>query len=77
LVSHFANIDRHCGYIVLYQPDSLASFRVARQEDGFITNGQVRQIERTQSREAAEVLWAQIAGKCPNYSGGTADDVTK
>ena len=77
LVSHFANIDRHCGYIVIYQPDSLASFRVARQEDGFITNGQVRQIERTQSREAVEVLSAQIARKCPNYSGGTADDVTK
>ncbi|MFL6601594.1 MAG: DUF4019 domain-containing protein [Steroidobacteraceae bacterium] len=73
LVSHFANIDRHCGYIVLYQPDSLASFRVARQEDGFITNEQVRQIERAQSPEAVEVLWAQIARKCPNYSVGTPD----
>jgi hypothetical protein len=61
----------------VYQPESLASFRVARQQDGFITNERVRQIERMQSREAVEVLWAQIARKSPNYSGGTADDVTK
>ena len=77
LVSRFANIDRHCGYIVLYQPDALTSFRVARQEDGFITNAQVQQIERTQSRGAVEALWAQIARKCPNYPGGAADDTTK
>jgi hypothetical protein len=77
LVSRFANIDRHCGFIVLYQPDALTSFRVARQEDGFMTNAQALQIERTQSHDAVEALWAQITRTCPNYPGVATDDVPK
>lgn len=76
LVSHFTNIDRHCGYIVLYKPDHPhTSFRIAHQEDGFMTNAQARQIAAKQSPEAVEALWARIARNCPNYPGDTAGDV--
>lgn len=68
LVSRFANVDRHCGYIVLYQGDALAPFQVMRQEDGYMTDDQARQIEKKQSRQAVDQLWAQVARNCPNYS---------
>jgi hypothetical protein len=72
LVSRFTNIDRDCGYIVLYKPDyAHTSFRVVRQEDGYMTNAQARQIAAEQSPEAVEALWAQIARNCPNYPGDT------
>jgi hypothetical protein len=67
LVSRFANIDRHCGYVVLYQRDALAPFRVMRQEDAYMSNEQARQIEEKKSRQAVDELWAQVAKNCPNY----------
>ena len=67
LVSRFANVDRHCGYVVLYQRDAPAPFRVMRQEDAYMTNEQARQIEATKSRQAVDELWAQVAKNCPNY----------
>jgi hypothetical protein len=66
LVSRFANIDRHCGYIVLYQRDPPAPFQVMREEDNYMTNEQARQIEQTKSRQAVDQLWSQLASNCPN-----------
>ncbi|HEY1890359.1 MAG TPA: DUF4019 domain-containing protein [Steroidobacteraceae bacterium] len=74
LVSRFTNIDRDCGYIVLYKPEHPhIPFRVARQEDGIMTNAQAREIAAKQSPEAVEALWAQIARNCPNYPGATVE----
>jgi len=67
LVSRFANVDRHCGFIVLYQRDARAPFLVARQEDNYMTNAQARQIELKQSRQAVDDVWSQLARNCPNY----------
>lgn len=67
LVSRFANIDRHCGYIVLYQHDEKAPFLVARQEDNYLTNAQAHQIELKQSSQAVDGIWAQLSRNCPNY----------
>src|SRR5690242_3736700 len=38
LVSRFANIDRHCGYIVLFQAQSDGPFKVMREEYNYIDN---------------------------------------
>ncbi len=69
LVSRFTNIDRHCGFIVLYQRDAGAPFQVARQEDNYITDAQARQIELKRSPQAVNDIWGQLARNCPNYEG--------
>jgi hypothetical protein len=77
LVSRFAHIDRHCGYVILYQSDSSTPFQVTRTEDAYITNEQARQIEQRKSLQAVDQLWTQLARNCPNYVpsaiGSTAD----
>ena len=71
LVSRFANIDRHCGYIVLYQSDARAPFLVTRREDNYMTNDQAHQIELKRSQKAVDETWAQLARYCPNYDEHT------
>ena len=59
-----------CGYIMLYQSDASAPFRVMRQEDNFITNKDARQIAMKQSPLAVDESWSKLSRNCPNY--GTA-----
>jgi hypothetical protein len=69
LASRFANIDRHCGYIILYQPPEGGDFRVMREEESFMDNAQAQQMERDRSRAVLDQAWAQLSKRCPNYSG--------
>src|SRR5439155_9094548 len=50
LISRFANIDRHCGYIVLYQPPAGGDFRVTRQEDNYLDNATAESIAKDRSQ---------------------------
>ena len=68
LASRFENIDRHCGYIVLYQRDSGLPFLVVRQEDNYMTNEHARQIAMTQSAQAVDEIWGRLSRNCPNYT---------
>jgi hypothetical protein len=68
LASQFQNIDRHCGYIVLYQRDAASPFLVVRQEDNYITNENARQIAVKQSLRAVEEVWGRLSRNCPNYA---------
>ncbi len=63
LRSRFANIDRHCGYIVLYQPPAGGGFVVMRREDNFLDNA------TAESSSPADVdrEWAELSLHCPNY----------
>ncbi|MBS0380746.1 MAG: DUF4019 domain-containing protein [Proteobacteria bacterium] len=64
LKSRFENVDRHCGYIVLYQSSESAPFQVSRQEDNYMSNAQAARIQRDQSQEAMERLWQQLESHC-------------
>ena len=66
LGSRFENIDRHCGYIVLYQRDAGLAFLVVRQEDNYITNEHARQIAMKQSPQALDEIWGRLSRNCPN-----------
>jgi hypothetical protein len=68
LISRFANIDRHCGYVVLYQPPAGGGFHVMRQEDNFLDNAAAATIAKQQSAAAVDQAWAQASANCPNYS---------
>ena len=67
VASYFANVDRHCGYIVLYQKSADGRFEVMRQESNFIDNATAQNIERQRSRAALDTIWAKLAANCPNY----------
>jgi hypothetical protein len=75
LASRFENIDRHCGYIVLYQSDASVPFLVMRQEQNFITNKDARQIAMKQSPSAVDEVWGKLSRSCPNY-GASEQPVT-
>ena len=62
LVSHFARIDRHCGYLVLYQPPGGGAFAVLREESTYISPSAAH------GKDAA-AAWALISARCPNYPG--------
>ena len=67
VASYFGNVDRHCGYVVLYQKPAGSSFEVMREESNFIDNDTAQKIERQQSRATLEAAWTKLAANCPNY----------
>jgi hypothetical protein len=69
IVSLFANIDRHCGFLILYQPPSGGAFRVMREENNFLDNISASKIEQQHSSADLDRMWAQLSAHCPNYSG--------
>ena len=71
IATQFVNIDRHCGYVVLYQRPSGGDFEVMRQESNFIDNATAASIERQKTRAGLDHIWATLAANCPNY-GSTA-----
>jgi hypothetical protein len=72
LVSRFANIDRHCGYIVLWQPPAGGPFQVMRREDNFLSNETAQALTQQGSTSAVDEAWAQVSAHCPNYGPGSA-----
>jgi hypothetical protein len=68
VASKYANVDRHCGYVVLYQKSADDGFEVMRQESNFIDNAMAGKIETQKSRAELDRMWAQLAVNCPNYS---------
>jgi hypothetical protein len=65
-------LDRHCGYIVLYQRSANDRFEIMRQEANFIDNATAQAIEQQKSRAELDKLWARLAANCPNYSSSSA-----
>jgi hypothetical protein len=72
IASQFVRIDRHCGFVVLYQKPSGGDFEILRQERNFIDNATAAKIEQEQSRGALDHIWAALAVNCPNYPGSAA-----
>ncbi len=67
LVSRFANIDRHCGYLVLFQAPSGGPFQVMREENNFLDNATAANIAKQSSAEEVDRAWAKVSAYCPGY----------
>jgi hypothetical protein len=65
VVSRFANIDRHCGYLVLYQAPGKGDFGVMRTEETYLDNASARKM----SAAVLDETWAEMSAHCPNYPG--------
>lgn len=63
----YANVERQCGYVILYQRPAGGEFSVMRIESAYIDNATAADIERTRSRAALDEMWASLARNCPNY----------
>ena len=72
VASRYENVDRHCGYVVLYQKSGGESFQVMRQESNFIDNVTAQSIEQQKSRAELDKIWARLAANCPNYDAGSS-----
>lgn len=65
LVSRFAEIDRHCGFVILHSSKGDETFRVARQEENYVTNAQFK----AGDSEEMQRVWASLSANCPNHPG--------
>jgi len=63
LVSKFAKVNRHCGYLMLYQPPTGGDFKVTREESNFIDNATFASL----SKEKADAAWIELSAHCPGY----------
>jgi hypothetical protein len=67
LAAQFANVDRDCGYIVLYQRPAGGDFTIMRRENNFLDNATAESIERRRSKAEVANVWAKLSRYCPNY----------
>jgi hypothetical protein len=68
LAAQFANIDRDCGYIVVYQKTDGADFTILRRENNYLDNATARAIEQKNSSAEVVKAWEQLSRHCPNYA---------
>lgn len=68
LTGRFANVDRHCGYVILHQPPTGSEFSIMRRENNYLDNATARNIEHKHSREELDKAWEQLSRFCPNYT---------
>lgn len=63
-VARFTNIDRFCGFLILYQPPSGGAFQVMREESNVLDNATALAIEQQHSRAGLDQAWAQLSSHC-------------
>lgn len=64
----FRDVDRQCGYIIIYQRPAGGALEVMRIESNFIDNASAAEIARTQSIAELDRLWAALSANCPNFA---------
>jgi hypothetical protein len=67
LVGQFANVDRDCGFIVVYQPPAGGVFSIMRRENNYLDNASARTVEQNQGKAEVAKVWGQLSSYCPNY----------
>jgi Protein of unknown function (DUF4019) len=73
LVSHYANVDRYCGYLILYQAPTGGSFQIVREETAFMDNATAGVLEKQQSMAGVDKAWSEASARgCPGYHIETA-----
>ncbi len=64
----YQQVDRQCGYVILYQRPAGGAFEVMRTESNFIDNASAASIARKQSSAEVDRLWALLSTNCPNFA---------
>lgn len=61
------NIERQCGYLILFQPLDGNDFEIARVHDISLSNEAAASIASNSSDVQMELVWRELARSCPNY----------
>jgi Protein of unknown function (DUF4019) len=69
LVSRFAQVERHCGFVVLHQPPAGGDFQVARVEDNYIDDASAQGLGA-----GLDAAWARMSAHCPGYAAAAKAD---
>ena len=64
IAARYTNADRFCGYLILFQSDEQADFKVMRRHSVVMLNADAARI----SKEESDRLWAVNSRLCPNYN---------
>ncbi len=67
MTARFANVDRHCGYMILYQAPDADDFVIVRTENTILDNRAASSIAEENSQLQMELVWRIVARSCPNY----------
>ncbi len=67
MTARFANVDRHCGYMILYQAPDADGFVIVRTENTVLDNRAASSIAEENSKLQMELVWRIVARNCPNY----------
>lgn len=65
IASTYENVDRSCGYIVLYQPSDDDDFQIMRTEVNNLDNAMANAIIKKSGQKALDELWRQMSINCP------------
>ncbi|WP_395646860.1 DUF4019 domain-containing protein [Terricaulis sp.] len=66
IVARYANMDRFCGYVIVYQRDDAAPFVILRIEQNYIDNATAQQI--AEGGGSVEDMWRHLAHtSCPGW----------
>jgi uncharacterized protein DUF4019 len=63
----FENIDRHCGYVILYQGPDGGPFAILRREANYLPKPKPGAPEPPPSKAEMDRAWAALSRYCPNY----------
>ncbi|MEM6475713.1 MAG: DUF4019 domain-containing protein [Pseudomonadota bacterium] len=66
--ARYENVERHCGYVVLYQEPGSDTFLVVRTEEALLPNATFNQIAEQNTPLQASLIWNIMARNCPNYT---------
>ena len=67
ITSKYENIDRACGFLIMYQEPKGGRFKVMRTEINFMSNDIAAGILKNKSQAELDKQWKQTSAKCPNY----------
>ena len=65
--AQFENVDRFCGYTILYRAPDAEGFEVMRFEEVLLDNAAFDSIAKQNSELQALLVWRLVARSCPNY----------
>jgi Protein of unknown function (DUF4019) len=66
--ARFTEVDRFCGYTILYLSPGAQDFTVMRLQEASIDNASYAQIASQNSDLQALLVWRALARSCPNYT---------
>ena len=67
IVSKYEDVDRECGYLVVYAAPNENVFKIMHEEINRMTNANAKAIVEQKSQVEVDKAWKELSARCPNY----------